>query len=1015
MARYALVIGIGENQPPLRSLTKTVGDAKAIAQVLQNHGGFHVELLTQPKQVQCFALETAIQTFVEQRAAGDEALIYYTGHGFPLTRAFGATEAYLAPGDCGVTLEGKRVQSQVNGLSLADLNRLVAKASFSNLVMLLDCCHSGSLLEDDLLRQTFADFSRKDYWLLTACRGFEQAYANKSDPHSVFTGAVLAGLERTHADKQGVITAGSLFDFVQRRLRQEQQEVLQLSVGRPIELLRFQLEQATVEVDETVEPYRGLDAFTPETAEFFFGREDEIQALVQQVYAHCFVPLIGASGSGKSSLVRAGLVPRLRELGWRVLEPIKPGSNPMAELKLALRSALTEELFEKSHSSLHSPPSPTPLASSRGTRPTQWLPILGGSDPQHPSTLGSSDLQSPPELGDLGGECNVSATFQTASEEEIARVYECIDRQDLATVVTGLPEPQRWLLVVDQFEEVFTLCTDRVLQTAFIQTLTSAMRQETPRLTIVMTMRADFVESCLAYGALTQVIQSQAVYLGAMNREGLEAAIVQPAKRLNYGVEDRLLAEMLKDVETEANSLPLLQFALQQLWVQRDKQQRRLTYAVYKDMGGLAGALNQEADTVYQRLEAAEQGDWVRRVLLKLMRTGEGTKDTRQRRLKTELLEMGMDNATRQTIESVIAALVDGRLLISDRVNDQDVIDLSHEAIIQHWQRLAKWREQDRDLRRLVDKIEDAKRDWLNQGRKRQNLLQGRLLKDARRLLKHQGEAVAGTQGFIRKSLYWRRMQFGATLLVPVFVLGVPAEYFWRENIAVRQDYAQIKDGKEGDPGEKAAVLDLAGGCWAQKPYKWMPQYFQERIFGNCRSLDVANLEKANLIGANLSGATLHGANLSGATLVLANLSGANLNSANLNGATLDLANLSGADLVFANLSGATLHYADLIGAELQLANLSGAEFGRTNLSGATLDLANLSGATLDGANLSGATLDLANLKNVRFECGDVFQKPECSNLNNIKWDKSTQWEGIQNWDKAKNIPSALKKQLGLP
>jgi Caspase domain len=343
MARYALVIGIGENHSPFKSLTKTVGDAKAIAQVLQEHGDFRVEVLTQPKQLQYRALVTAIQSFVQQRAAGDEALIYYTGHGFPLMKDFGETEAFLAPTDCTVTLEDGQITSQRNGLSLASLNRLVAKARFSNLVVLLDCCHSGYLLEDDLLRQTFADFSQKDYWLMTACRSFEQAWANKSDPHSVFTGAILAGLTRDRADERGVITAGSLFEFVQRTLRREQQEVLQLAVGRPIELLRFPLERASVEVDESLEPYQGLNAFTTAAAPFFFGREDDIQALVQQVHAHCFVPVIGASGSGKSSLVRAGLVPRLQELGWRVLDPIKPGGNPIAELKLAFRSVFAED------------------------------------------------------------------------------------------------------------------------------------------------------------------------------------------------------------------------------------------------------------------------------------------------------------------------------------------------------------------------------------------------------------------------------------------------------------------------------------------------------------------------------------------------------------------------------------------------------------------------------------------------------------------------------------------------
>jgi energy-coupling factor transporter ATP-binding protein EcfA2 len=870
MARYALVIGVGENQAPFRSLTKPIGDAQAIAQIFQKQGDFRVEVLTQPKQLQYKALVTAIQSFVQQRAAGDEALIYYTGHGFPLVKDFGETEAFLAPVDCSVTVEGAQITAQRNGLSLASLNRFVAKASFSNLVMLLDCCHSGYLLEDDLLRQTFADFSRKDYWLMTACRSFEQAWANKHDSHSVFTGAILAGLSRDRADERGVITAGSLFEFVQRTLRSEQQEVLQLAVGRPIELLRFPLEQPSATVDESLEPYQGLNAFTPETAQFFFGREDEIQSLVQQVHTHRFVPLIGASGSGKSSLVRAGLVPRLQELGWRVLEPIKPGSHPLVALKLALRSVF--------------------------------------------------------------------------AESEIAGVYERIDRQDLVTVSANLPEPQRWLLVVDQFEEVFTLCADRVLQAAFIQTLTSVGQLKMPRLTIVTTMRADFVEPWLAYGELTTAIQSQAMFLGGMTREGLEAAIVQPAKRLNYQVQARLLAEILHDVETEANSLPLLQFALQQVWQQRDRGQRELTHAAYQQLGGVAGALNQKAETIYHQLEAAGQGDWVRRVLLKLIRTGEGTKDTRQRRLKAELLEMAEDppksplirgtlsvfgsipplirggrgdqtvialNARdltqekqRQTISSIIATLVDGRLLVSDRINHQDVIDLSHEALIQRWQRLATWREQDRDLRRLVDKIEDAQREWLQQGKKRQDLLQGRLLKDARRLLNQPAEVARGTKAFIQQSLRWRWTQLAATLLVPVLILGVPAEYFWREE-AVKRDYARLESPSK--PEARSAVISLTSGCWAKKQYQYLQTYFRERVFGNCQPLRLAKLEKADLRDANLSGADLSGANLSGADLSGANLSGADLRDANLSGAKLWDANLSGADLRGAKLSGVSL------------------------------------------------------------------------------------------------------------
>jgi hypothetical protein len=292
----------------------------------------------------------------------------------------------------------------------------------------------------------------------------------------------------------------------------------------------------------------------------------------------------------------------------------------------------------------------------------------------------------------------------------------------------------------------------------------------------------------------------------------------------------------------------------------------------------------------------------------------------------------------RQTISSIIATLVDGRLLVSDRINDQDVIDLSHEALIQRWQRLAKWREQDRDLRRLVDKIEDAQREWVQQGKKRQDLLQGRLLKDARRLLKQRLEVARGTKAFIQQSLRWRWTQLAATLLVPVLILGVPAEYFWREE-SVKRDYARI-ESSVGDQGERAAVLNLVSGCWVAEPLRFVPKYIRELVFGNCRSLQSAKLEKADLSNANLSGADLSDANL------------------------------SGADLSNANLGGA-----DLIGA-----NLKDIQFG-----------------CLEGTGSSG--------KQIR----------HCSNLEDIQWDKDTQWQGSKGWEQVENIPPALKQQLGLP
>jgi uncharacterized protein YjbI with pentapeptide repeats len=138
-----------------------------------------------------------------------------------------------------------------------------------------------------------------------------------------------------------------------------------------------------------------------------------------------------------------------------------------------------------------------------------------------------------------------------------------------------------------------------------------------------------------------------------------------------------------------------------------------------------------------------------------------------------------------------------------------------------------------------------------------------------------------------------------------VFLLGVPAEYFWREEV-IRQNYRSIENAT-GTEEEKTAVLNLAGGCWVYDPSSLVPQYFRERMFGNCRSLQGSNLSRADLSSTNLSGANLNLANLSDTNLNLANLSDTNLNLANLRGADLISANLSRAYLRSTNLSGAYL------------------------------------------------------------------------------------------------------------
>ncbi|NJM46862.1 MAG: hypothetical protein HC860_12490, partial [Alkalinema sp. RU_4_3] len=826
MDRYALIIGIGQYEG-MQSLSKPAGDAIAVAQCLEQ-AGWRVRRLSD--RVTGKDLESALTEFLERQAVGQDALIYFTGHGFMVEESEDDRRGYLATSDCAIELEGEKIVSQRRGLSFGRLNGLIGRARLGSLVVLLDCCHGGLFVEDGLVKRSLKAEADQNFCWIAACRSFQQAYGLRSEAHSFFTGALLEALQAG-----GEVTVLSALRHVNAAFKQSSiQEPIYIGAGKDIPLILPVAVQEVAPIANPVNPYQGLRSFTKETRQFFFGRDREIQVLVQKVQDCGLVPVIGASGSGKSSVVRAGLMPRLEELGWRVLPVMLPGTDPIAALG------------------------------------------------------------------------NSIATLDDSAENT--------------------------LLVVDQFEEVFTLCRDRSEQTKFIQALMDL------KIRVVVTMRADFVEACLADVGLTRAIERDAVYLGSLVGENLELAIEQPAMTQGVKIQPKLLAQILQDVAAEENCLPLLEFVLSELWErgsrnrplapnsggtepnsefkaprigglgasQNSDDRRELTLADYRQLGGVTGALNAHAEGIYKQLAQQKREHWVQRVMLKLVRTGEGTKDTRQRQRKVDLLGMAKDDGEREAIESVITALVDGRLLVSDRVDGQDVIDLSHEALMLSWNRFVVWREDGREVRRIVDRVEDAQREWTEKGKKRRDLLEGRLLKDAKRLLKEAPADILGAKGFIRKSFLWRRSQFAGVMMIPLLVLGIPAEYFWREE-SVKRDYDRIERLGNGDPGERAAVLNLASGCWAEKAYEQFPVYFRERVFGNCRSLENAKLEKASLYFANLGGASFYRANLSGTNLDWANLSGASLNRANLSGASLNRANLSRVILNRANLSGASL------------------------------------------------------------------------------------------------------------
>jgi signal transduction histidine kinase len=348
------------------------------------------------------------------------------------------------------------------------------------------------------------------------------------------------------------------------------------------------------------------------------------------------VPVIGASGSGKSSVVRAGLVPRLEGLGWHVLEPMKPGADPIHELKRSF-----DPLFDR---------------------------------------------------------------------RRLGEIHQLIVREGLAAILPHLPS-QRHLLVIDQFEEIFTLVSDPAAQRLFVEMLLNVQRND--RLAIVMTMRSDFIEDWLKYGDLVASSQQQIVWMPPLQGENLQDAILKPAELNGYSFETGLLELILKDVAREKNCLPLLELTLTQLWERASKAEQQLKVEQFAILGGVSGVLNHYATKLYERLDAIEQ-DWAKRIYLKLIRTGEEYRDTSQRQRKQDLTDLG-NGEEQELLQVILEDLVDSRLVVTDVTGSW--VELAHEGLIENWELLNQWRLENREVRRLADKVEDCYQAWIESER----------------------------------------------------------------------------------------------------------------------------------------------------------------------------------------------------------------------------------------------------------------------------------------------------------
>lgn len=408
---------------------------------------------------------------------------------------------------------------------------------------------------------------------------------------------------------------------------------------------------APAELPDSAPPYRGLAVFQEEDAGLFFGREGEIQRLIEKLKSTRFLAVVAPSGSGKSSLVRAGLIPALKrgELAgsgpWDI-HLFTPGERPLASLA---------------------------------------LPLIDG---------GGGDL---------------AAALEAVSRLE-ARL--CADERTLDQAVR-LGGRRRLVLVVDQFEEVFTLCRNDGERAAFLANLLYAAFVPDGPVVVLLTMRADFYPKCAAHPDLAARISAHQFLLGPLDAEGLARAIEEPARRAGVELERGLMETILGDMFHQPGALPLMQQALLELWERR--RGRVMTLAAYRESGGVEGAVAQRAETVFSGLSPESQA-LARRILLRLTQPGEGTEDTRRRALLSDLI---VHPDEQPAVEDVVGALAAARLVTTghDRQTQEPTVEVSHEALIRGWPRLRAWIDEDRAGIRLHRRLAEAAREWQRLGR----------------------------------------------------------------------------------------------------------------------------------------------------------------------------------------------------------------------------------------------------------------------------------------------------------